>query len=147
MKSTLAPESAEILSVITRFGEALNRHDIRTVSSFFDDNVVFTGPAGTTTGKAAVTERFQLMYSGRFRNATNTMQVTGVQMLTSSTAMIAAWCIAAGIVRSNGDALGDLKSHVSTTLVNRGGRWLIASQTIVNETATPQAIDEVSKIA
>jgi uncharacterized protein (TIGR02246 family) len=138
-------EKTAILGRLETFGKSLDMRDVKHVATHFTNDAVFVGGGGATIGRANIAKRYEFMYSGRFKNAKNSFEVTHVQMPAPNMAVVTAACVARLATRDNGDPLPDIKSNVVTTLIKGDGGWQIAAQAVVNE-GSPLAVKQVSQL-
>jgi uncharacterized protein (TIGR02246 family) len=138
-------EKAAILNHLGSFGNSLLAKDIDAVASHFASESVFVGGAGATIGQSNIAKRYQFMYSGRFKGATNNLKLTHISMPTSDVALVVAACVAANVAKTSGEIVPDIKSNVVTTLVKLDGAWQILSQAVVNE-GSDLAVQEIKDL-
>jgi len=142
-------ERKAVLAHVNGFVGHLNQHGTRMAATDFaklieanfdhEGTPMFIGAAGASHGTAEIAKRFHAQFNSRFKNAKITMNVTGVHMIDARTAAVGGSCLVQDIRTLAGDPVKPLRSNSVTTLVNKGGKWVITSIAIVNETAKVDA--------
>lgn len=120
-------EEQAVRSVVERFADAWNRHDMGAFSQLFGEDADFVNVIGTRwIGRPAIREAHAATHATIFKESRLTIEQTDVRFLDPDVAVARSRWTLTGHTASDGQPGALRTGFLTNVLVQRDGRWEIA---------------------
>jgi len=131
-----ADAKADVLAVLNREEDGYNSYDAKGVAGLFATDADWWNPFGVHLAGRSEIEAFltRLFARPAYRSAKNTSQIVfEIKFLNADVAVAHGYEESAGQIDEAGKKMAARKSHYLEVLARTDGRWLIASEMIMDE--------------
>jgi uncharacterized protein (TIGR02246 family) len=119
---------AEVRQRYEEFTAAFNRHDAAAMAALWSPQGDHYEPDGTfAEGREAVRALFETSHRTGFRDATITLAIDSVWMITPNVALVNGFYTVDGVRDPDGKAVAIRKGHLTSVLLEDDGQWWVAA--------------------
>ena len=135
--STMAAEK-EIRAQYQTFVEAWNRHDTAAIGRMWIAEGDHLEPDGRgMRGQTSVAALFKEQHAGVFKNTKLALKIDTVWLVTADVALADGTYEIEGVVAPDGKPVPKREGHLTSILVRKDGKWMIAGSRLMIPTKLP----------
>ena len=141
LKSDLRNEDT-IRQLYAEFCDTWNKHDPKAMAGrWLEDGDEIEPDGHVAKGRAEMLKMLTLQHQSVFKNSHLTLTVETVWFITSEVALIDGSYEVTGVQTPDGKDIPARKGHLSSILLQEGGKWWIAASRLMIPTALPYKKD------